>query len=445
MKNTTSPLVPARKQAIVDRPNVESFVTPAPLSSHQSPMDTSVNSSAISTPMDTIWWTASFPSSPITIGACVKCEGNGRRLLSTYLDIVFLLQFGFYIPRQKTDLGWLLNNLLQTAPLYHATLSISACFENGARQNTLDQGICINQETAKLQGFALSGLQDYVDELGASILSEKEMLKRVVNILAIMIQLLSLEVFSALDGNWELHLNGERSLLGMLQTRQFHNLLSERSHGESVTPIERALLDTSSADSQALQFYLTCFVWGDILAAATHGPQRHLPNNFNYSPLLRSGKMGPQGIMGCQSWVFIEIMEITALEVWKKDQVQRKSLSVLELAAKAGLINSRLKAGIESLMIRQKGGIPQINADSNSVTLCFAYAALVYLFVTVSDAYPDVQDISINVTTSLSALEALPSRLLFRVCWPYTIVGCLAQESEYEQFRNIMSRAKLLK
>jgi hypothetical protein len=81
-----------------------------------------------------------------------------------------------------------------------------------------------------------------------------------------------------------------------------------------------------------------------------------------------------------------------------------------------------------------------VEAESGLVNLNFAYAGLVYLHTIVSGASPHTPEIKHNVMRCLEKLEILPSHLLIRNCWPFTIAGCMATEDQYERFRGVVVR-----
>jgi hypothetical protein len=88
-------------------------------------------------------------------------KGREASLLMYYLDHVFPIQARMYNPTAvEGGRGWLLSLLLQTPPMYHMTLAMSAhCFEmlelpNGAKER--------KQASLAQLGSALQNLQQYI-------------------------------------------------------------------------------------------------------------------------------------------------------------------------------------------------------------------------------------------------------------------------------------------
>ncbi|KAH8660648.1 fungal-specific transcription factor domain-containing protein, partial [Tricladium varicosporioides] len=364
------------------------------------------------------------------------------KLLMTFLDIIFPLQYGFFGLPGSGDRGWLLHTLLKTEPFRQASLSVTVSFETGMRDGNLTTRSELDPVVRRLQNGALRGLQQRVNELGSEKYYGKELLGRGMEALAIMTQLVSLEVFSFVEGQWEMHLRAARMMLGMFQKKWAPELFTEKSAMAELWPPSEI---NPEYDVKAMEFFISSFVWIDIIANATFGAPSYDPRNFDYLPLLKNGSLQPQRQMGCQSCILLLITEITALEAWKNDQMKRGCLSIMVFATQASRLNDIIISGIES-----KGAEPPINstnleADSHAVNIIFAYAALIYLHTVVSGPSPYTPEIKDNVKKCLERFEALPGHVLLRSCWPFTIAGCMATEDLYDKFRGIVARTSAAK
>jgi hypothetical protein len=72
-----------------------------------------------------------------------------------------------------------------------------------------------------------------------------------------------------------------------------------------------------------------------------------------------------------------------------------------------------------------------------NITRVFAGAALVYLQVTISGAYPGIPEIQRGVARTMAALDKLEDKSLVRnLLWPVCIAGCMATE-EHEPIGEI--------
>jgi hypothetical protein len=389
--------------------------------------------------MDYVRWDSSLPSAHLALR-------SDMRLLMTFLDVIFPLQCGFYGLSGTTDRSWLLHTLVDTEPLYQASLSVTVSFEAGMRSGNLNGVSDLDPDARRLQIGALRGLQQYVDGLDTEIYYGKELLRRGMQALGIMTQLLSLEVFTFVEGQWEMHLQAARTILGMFQNKWAPELFAGKGIAPGASSIGEALTGRCSTDDlKALKFFITSFVWVDIIANATHGPPPFNPRHFNYLSLLKNGYLKPQEIMGCQSCIMVAITEITALEAWKRTQIERGCLSVVQLVTRAATLDDRLNLGIQGLESRLCINSTSLETDSEAVNLIFAYGALVYLHTIVSGASPHTPEIKHNVTRCLERLEVLPTRLLIRNCWPFTVAGCMATTDQYGRFRDIVTRTSAAK
>ncbi|KAH6675044.1 fungal-specific transcription factor domain-containing protein [Halenospora varia] len=380
------------------------------------------------------------------LNACLPATHSNLRhdmkLLMTFLDIIFPLQYGFYGLSSSGGRGWLLHTLLNTEPFRQASLSVTVSFETGMRNGNLYTRSELDPVVRRLQTGALRGLQRRVNELGTEKYYGKELLARGMEALAIMTQLVSLEVFSFVEGQWEMHLQAARMILGMFQKKWAPELFTDKSTTTELWTLADA---NTSYDVKALKFFISSFVWIDIIANATFGAPPHNPRHFDYLPLLRNGSLQPQKQMGCQSCVLVLITEITALEAWKKDQMDRGCLSVIELATRASSLNDILVGGIEAKACAPPINSINLEADSHAVNFIFAFAALIFLHTVVSGPSPHTPEIKDNVTKCLERFEALPGHVLLRNCWPFTIAGCMATEDQYDRFRDVVARATTAK
>jgi hypothetical protein len=378
--------------------------------------------------LECIWWDSNLPSAHSILR-------SDMRLLMTFLDVIFPLQYGFHGLSENPDRKLLLHTLVDSEPLYKASMSIAVSFEAGTRRSHDSRAMELEPDAQRLQTEALRGLQQHVDELGTEVHRGKELLRRGMQALAIMTQLLSLEVFNFVEGRWEMHLKAAHTILSMFQTSWTPELFAEKGLASGIQECSADIL-------KALNFFITSFVWVDIIANASHGPPPPNMKLFDYLPLLKNGTLKPQEMMGCQSCILIGITDITALDAWKNTQQEQGTLSMIQLVSQATSLNDRFEAGIQNLERTLHNNYPtNLKVDSEAVNLVFAYGALVYLHTVLSGASPHTPEIKHNVNRCLERLEALPSRLLIRNCWPFTIAGCMATEDQYDRFRNVVNLA----
>jgi hypothetical protein len=389
----------------------------------------------LTTPMLGLWWDKTLPATHLSLH-------SSMRLLMTFIDVIFPLQCGFSGLSETKSRNWLMHTLISTEPFYQASLSVAVSYYWGMTNGNQNEDPDLDLDARRLQITALRGLQQRVNELSSERHHGAELMRKGMQTLAIMMQLLSLEVFSFVGGQWDMHLQAARTILGQFQKRWAPELfLGNESSSDFSKMGVRLMGQCSTDDLKAFEFFITSFVWVDVIANASHGSPPFQPGDFDSLPLLRNGYLKPQTVMGCQSCILVVIAEITTLESWKNAQIAQGCLSMIDLISRAAVLNNRLALGIQGLEDKLSLGLHSLRDDSDAVNLVFAYAALVYLHTVVSGTSPHISEIKYNVTRCLERFEVLPARLLIRYCWPFTITGCMATEDQYDRFRHLVARS----
>lgn len=114
---------------------------------------------------------------------------------------------------------------------------------------------------------------------------------------------------------------------------------------------------------------------------------------------------------------------------------------MMQLVARATYLHDSVTLAIQILESRLLKSLASLKAKSEAVDLIFAHAALIYLHTIVSGASARTPEIEQSVTRCLAVVERLPSCLLIRMCWPFTVAGCMAIEDQYDNFRGVVRRA----
>ena len=356
--------------------------------------------------------------------------------IMTFVEIIFPIQYGSYTCSVKTDRSWIFHTLISTESFYQATTAVNTNFkarihDTNPRDSPHTSPAELISNTQLHQSKALLGLNQLISNLAAGEYQGRELLSKGMQALAIMTELISLEVLYFLDGStWEVHLRASRTILGLFQHQWMPEMFTR-----SVPCC--SLQDSDDMDFKALEFFIISFMWVDIIANATLGPPRFDPSHFDYLPLLKRGVFMSERVMGCKSVILIAITEITGLERWKEEQLREGCLSMIELVSRGTALNHLL---IQEISASEKGirdGGSGVKVDGIRVNLMFAYGALIYLHTVISGKSPQIPEVKNNVEKCLEWIEELPSRLLIRICWPFTIVGCMATEEQYEKFRRV--------
>lgn len=204
----------------------------------------------------------------------------------------------------------------------------------------------------------------------------------------------------------------------------------------------------SSSYEIALHFFASVLTWYDILSCMSTGLQPFSDRSYLDSGL---GYIHLDQVMGCENWVMLSIMDITALADWKSRMQADGKLSMPELAARGLEIETRLENGLQKLL-EALGDVPtqekpDIDLDLEAynskhvislVTRVFACSALVYLHVTILGPYPELSEIHNGVSSTIAAFRALPERTIIRnLTWPMCVAGCMATGEQERSFRDI--------
>ncbi len=118
-------------------------------------------------------------------------------LLMHYLDNVFPAHFHFYDPSQYSrGRGWLLSLLMQTKPVYHTALGLSAYSMSLSTPPDSIENLFWRDEMARHHTLALNLLQESLEGLNASI--DVLTPEAVIEVLAGIAQLICFEVCRAI-------------------------------------------------------------------------------------------------------------------------------------------------------------------------------------------------------------------------------------------------------
>jgi hypothetical protein len=279
------------------------------------------------------------------------------------------------------------------------------------------------------------------------------------------------QVFRTLGGNWPIHIQAARTFLSMIGSSSFPSSTSLSRCASSKSPkyarnaperperldiLEQILKDDkhqflSPNDAAALKHFVTSFTWVDILSRASglHPPATHkhpASQTFDYLPLLEDRTLDLSCVMGCENWVFTGLVRIVLLEhalAARRDQLTEAphDPNALDPYSQAAVLEAMFESGIRGLVEARTGVQTEMELHSSLVTELFALAAITYLHVTVSGAYPWFPKVRVSVTRTLAALVALPEGLLIRVSWPFAVTGCMVLEEKQDVVREVVFRA----
>lgn len=199
----------------------------------------------------------------------------------------------------------------------------------------------------------------------------------------------------------------------------------------------------------AINVILGSFISFDIISSASTRSTPLL--NINHLQVLEYLDISLESLIGCRNSVMALILEISLLEIWKKEAQRAHRLSIADLAKRGSQIQERLRQEIASIEDISSAGPSLCNPSGiipapthPEISKVFALSALTYLHVVISGAYPELAEIAESVSETIVAFKSLKDpRLLRRVVWPFCISGCLALEKQHDFFRDLVSRAEI--
>ncbi|KAI8721647.1 hypothetical protein NCS52_00306800 [Fusarium sp. LHS14.1] len=349
--------------------------------------------------------------------------------VQTFLDVIFPLQWGFFALCKQPDRRWLFNTIMASEPMYHAASGLCISFETGAKAGFTNGTCYVTPEVRKSRLLAVQGLQPCIAELQQQKPQNSTLLKA-IHAVAIILLLSSLEIYGETEGTWEVHLNACGTILDLVE-RQLATPDSPSAIGELLGN------STPSFETRALGLFVATFVWTDILAEATHGASYTQPRKFDYLPLLQNDAIDMRNIMGCRNSVMIAIKEVSLLSISMQENQQPEATERMQTLALG--IRHLIQEAACTFTSSHQG----LEADSCWVTLLHAYAASVYLMtVTSRESFGSDLEIQETTTKCLELLESLPPHLFIRVCWPFTVAGCMAGEHHHPRFRAVVRRVE---
>ena len=391
---------------------------------------------------DTIWWDSRIRN----LAPDSDTSNEKTRLLTLFLEVIHPITHTFYKLDHDKDRSWMLNRLISSRPLYDSALSISACFDNSlTRPPTIDNiGIC--PQVIRLQGMAVRGLKSEVDKF---VLMESTPLEDFIwtamQLLNVIANLQTLEIFSMLQGYWEMHHRAARKILNHVEIC----VSSHRCNAKwkaSVVETALSLWPRGHERRRSLEFCITNFIWIDVLAIATFGVHSYDPCAFDYVSLLQSEQIKPQNVMGCQGWIMAKIVEIANLERRKETHPNQTHTSddgriMLQRDQK---IAEELQCGVDQLeRDYNRHGATALEEDSRLISILWAYGAQILRQTRIFDLEPNhtttIDQTFVNIC--LEKLEEMPTRLIMRATWPYTIAGCMSKSQyQHERFRRVFGK-----
>ncbi|KAK4067550.1 transcriptional regulator family: Fungal Specific TF [Trichoderma harzianum] len=339
--------------------------------------------------------------------------------LMRYLDHVFPFLFPFY----RTSLldpgrGWIFQHIAQSKVSFHSVIGISAYFFSVAlseKYSGREHEMCKTVVWSKLiqqADMCFDMLQQDIQELNdrgdeASLLDKVRVMESIVQFL--IFETAVVDILSKI---------AQRPLYAL---KKDHYVWDNRQ--------------------ECFRFFAGILLFIDTIASTS---LRRPPQLLEYHPQFLTDKDDGEYIkgeapirlsrlVGCHNWAIRVVAEISALDVWKKENMRVGSFFATELAERARYIDQILEEGMSQL--------DNVYAtDTVTSTRIWAYAAKIYLAVVVSGWQPMLPKIRSCVAHALRLLQTVVGSSHLRVlAWPLCVAGCMAERAQEETFRNLFA------
>jgi len=226
--------------------------------------------------------------------------------------------------------------------------------------------------------------------------------------------------------------------LKVANTRADHVLYNRKFSGP-----RDALLNCDEQTS----FLIRAAMWFDVLASITTQEEPHFLPVFRevfcpYGPGADPAmpvvppRLSMKSVMGCENRVVWAMAETSALSVWKKDQINRGSLSIPDLVAKGRDIEVYLSMSSSSVYHAE-----DIDYSRELTSEIFRAATLVYLRSVVSGDHPYVVDIKESIQDTITCIQKIPTAALSvsdtvvrSTVFAFFICGCLTDSEELQRY-----------
>ncbi|KAL6832781.1 fungal-specific transcription factor domain-containing protein [Trichoderma camerunense] len=371
--------------------------------------------------------------------------------LMRYLDHVFPFLFPFY----RTSLldpgrGWIFQHIAQSKVSFHSVIGISAYFFSVAlseKYSGREHEMCKTVVWSKLiqqADMCFDMLQQDIQELNDR--GDEANLLDKVRVMESIVQFLIFETAVGRSANWGNHLSPTIALFrGILQNHDPNNSVSALVNILSKVaqrPLYALKKDHYVWDNrqECFRFFAGILLFIDTIASTS---LRRPPQLLEYHPQFLADKDDGEYIkgeapirlsrlVGCHNWAIRVVAEISALNVWKKENMRMGSFET-ELAERARYIDQILEEG----MLQMDN---YYATDTVTSTRIWAYAAKIYLAVVISGWQPMLPEVRSSVAHALRLLQTVVGSSHLRVlAWPLCVAGCMAERSQEPAFRNLFS------
>ncbi|KAH8122462.1 fungal-specific transcription factor domain-containing protein [Trichoderma asperelloides] len=379
-------------------------------------------------------------------------EDYDMDFLMKYLDNVFPLIFPFYkTPLLGPGRGWIFSFLSQSKVAFHSVLGISSYIFTVALSEAYpgeEHKLCkalVWSRLVRQANMCFDMLQQDIQELNNQ--GEQANLLDKVRVMESIVQFLTFEVALGRSANWDNHLSPTIAL--------FLDILQNHTEKTSASILLGILSKINQRPLYALKegyyvwdnrqecfrFFTGLLLFIDVVASTSlERPPQLLEYHLQ---LLSNGDDGNydkgeatirlSNLIGCRNWAICVIAEISVLDAWKKENMRKGVDYGTELIERANRIDRMLEDG--GSRMGGDGAAPTENS-----TKIWGYAARIYLRVVTSGWLPLLPEVRSSVSRALQLLQTMAgSSQLRALAWPLCVVGCMADHTQEQAFRNLFA------
>ncbi|KAL6887107.1 fungal-specific transcription factor domain-containing protein [Trichoderma evansii] len=379
-------------------------------------------------------------------------EDYDMDFLMKYLDNVFPLIFPFYrAGLLSPGRGWIFSFISHSKVAFHSVLGISSYIFTVALSEQYsgeEHKLCKTVVWSRLvrqADMCFNMLQQDIRELNDQ--GDRANLLDKVRVMESIVQFLTFEVALGRSANWDNHLSPTIALfLDILQNyaaKTSTSIMLEILSQINQRPLYAIKEGYYVWDNrqECFRFFTGLLLFIDVAASTS---LERPPQLLEYHPqLLSNGDDGTPGkgeatirlsnLIGCRNWAIHVIAEISALDAWKKESM-RKGIDY-----RTGLIE---RASHITQMLDEGGS--QMDGDGAALTVnstkIWGCAARIYLTVVISGWLPLLPEVRSSVAHALQLLQTMAgSSQLRALAWPLCVVGCIAEHTQEQDFRNLFT------
>ena len=231
----------------------------------------------------------------------------------------------------------------------------------------------------------------------------------------------------------------------VVQSPQAQRALLDPQHNHRLQSLSALQQHNTDPERLAFKFLSRHYLVNDILACAFQRTKHHVHDHGSLAQSLGLEFLTNLGL----DQILLAIAQITRLDVWKQQKSKSRTLSALELISQGSAIENRIKLYKTQHQPDDEVLVGALRYDRMNPAACvvcarghkasnqsmlitiFANAALIYLYVVLSGASPEIGEICERVNENLDLFRCLVAHespygpLLPKLLWPLAITGCM--------------------